>query len=110
MRKQNDRKAQWELDKQWQKSIDKKDSAQFTQLQQEVPSECREHQLLLEGATETHLSPTLEHPAMTQTELNFIKATTAAQSSSLTRQSVWKGPKMQPYNEEEDSKHSLRTF
>lgn len=61
--------------------------------------------------TEIHLSPTLEHPALTQTEPNFIKATTAAlQSSSLTRQSVWKGPKMQPYNEDEDSEHSLRTF
>lgn len=71
----------------------------------------REHQLRLEGATEIHLSPTLEHPALTQTEPNFIKATTAAlQSSSLTRQSVWKGPKMQPYNEDEDSEHSLRTF
>lgn len=67
----------------------------------------------MEGTTadpETHLRPTSAHTAMIQPESNVIKATTAAQSSSLTRPPVWKSPKMQPYNKGKDTEHYLTTF
>uniref|UniRef100_A0A669EG75 Gypsy retrotransposon integrase-like protein 1 n=1 Tax=Oreochromis niloticus TaxID=8128 RepID=A0A669EG75_ORENI len=113
MRQQSDREARWELEKQRQEDRWRKIQHQFTQLQQEVQSERREHQLLLEGATadtETCLRPTAEHPAMPQLQSNVMEATTATQSASLRRPPAWKGPKMQPFNEDEDIEHYLTTF
>ncbi|XP_078138355.1 uncharacterized protein LOC144538139 [Centroberyx gerrardi] len=113
MQQQTVREANWEQDRQRQEERWKRIQHQFTQLQQEVQSERRERQQPLEGADpRTLLRSTVEQPVPQPLlpVLDSLEASVAAQSSSLARFPGWKGPKMQPYHEDEDIEHYLTTF
>uniref|UniRef100_A0A3Q1F2Z4 Gypsy retrotransposon integrase-like protein 1 n=2 Tax=Acanthochromis polyacanthus TaxID=80966 RepID=A0A3Q1F2Z4_9TELE len=80
----------------------------------EVQSEHQEYQRLLEGAATGSRSfrSSAEQPADQRVRQgqDYLETSSAGHSSNPVRVPGWKGPKMQPYQEEEDIEHYLTTF
>lgn len=112
MQQQSDRETKWEQERQRQEERWKRIQHEFIQLQQEVQLDCRERQQLLEGAAAapgTILAPTVEQPGPQPvlSRPDPPKASVTAHSSSPARFLRQKGPKMQPYHEDEDTEQYL---
>ncbi|KAK7916076.1 hypothetical protein WMY93_011837 [Mugilogobius chulae] len=92
--KQQEHDAKWEQDKLQQEDRWQSMERRVEQLQQEVKAEHPDLQPVLEGAAAAPVAVPVS-PAL---------------GSGLVRIPSWKGPKMQPYQEDEDIEHYLTTF
>ncbi|KAK7898417.1 hypothetical protein WMY93_019270 [Mugilogobius chulae] len=94
VKKQQEHDAKWEQDKLQQEDRWQSMERRVEQLQQEVKAEHPDLQPVLEGAAAAPVAVPVS-PAL---------------GSGLVRIPSWKGPKMQPYQEDEDIEHYLTTF
>uniref|UniRef100_A0A3Q3BI90 Gypsy retrotransposon integrase-like protein 1 n=1 Tax=Kryptolebias marmoratus TaxID=37003 RepID=A0A3Q3BI90_KRYMA len=114
MQQHADQEVKWDQDRQRQDERWRKMQHQFSQLQQEVQTERREHQMQLEGAVAD--PGTLPGPAVrpkvpqSLQQRGSLPSTSEGLQASSLGPSSWKGPKMRPYGEDEDIEHYLTTF
>lgn len=119
MEQQSDREVRWEEDWKRQEGRWRRVQHEFSQLQMEVRQEHLDHQQPAEGSSADSVPPSVlssaQHEAQ-QVHMGPVPDTdpgkvSRGQPSNLgPRFPGWKGPKMQPYHEDEDIEHYLTTF
>lgn len=118
MEQQSDREVKWEQDRKRQEERWWRVQHQFSQLQSEVRQERQDHQLDVASPADSvppSISSSVQHEAQQvlmgpASDTDAAEASRGQLSNPGPRFTGWKGPKMQPYHEDEDIEHYLTTF